>query len=40
MTLDTIASKVMAYTPIPWWVWPLTIASLLHNAIYLYTINR
>ena len=40
MTLDTIASKVLAYTPIPWWVWPLTIASLLHNAIYLYTINR
>lgn len=40
ITLDTIASKVAAYTPIPWWVWPLTIASLLHNAIYLYTINR
>ena len=40
MTLDTIAPKVFAYTPIPWWVWPLTIASLLHNAIYLYIINK
>lgn len=36
MTLDTIAPKVAAYTPIPWGVWPLTIANLLMNAKRLY----
>ena len=39
ITLDTVASKVAAYTPIPWGVWPLTIASLLYNALYLYHTN-
>lgn len=40
ITLDTVASKVAAYTPIPWGVWPLTIASLLYNALYLYHTNH
>lgn len=35
MTLETIAPQVAAYTPIPWGVGPLTIASLLANAIIL-----
>lgn len=35
MTLETIAPQVAAYTPIPWGVGPLTIASLLANAITL-----
>jgi 5,10-methylene-tetrahydrofolate dehydrogenase/methenyl tetrahydrofolate cyclohydrolase len=34
--LDDIADKVAAYTPIPWWVWPLTIANLLMNVKRLY----
>lgn len=36
VTLDTIADKVAAYTPIPWGVWPLTIANLLMNVKRLY----
>ncbi len=36
MTLDTITPKVAAYTPIPWGVWPLTIANLLMNVKRLY----
>ncbi len=36
VTLDTIVDKVAAYTPIPWWVWPLTIANLLMNVKRLY----
>jgi len=36
ITLDMIADKVAAYTPIPWWVWPLTIANLLMNVKRLY----
>lgn len=36
ITLDTIVDKVLAYTPIPWWVGPLTIANLLMNVKRLY----
>jgi methylenetetrahydrofolate dehydrogenase (NADP+)/methenyltetrahydrofolate cyclohydrolase len=36
MTLDTISDKVAAYTPIPGWVGPLTIANLLMNVKRLY----
>jgi methylenetetrahydrofolate dehydrogenase (NADP+) / methenyltetrahydrofolate cyclohydrolase len=36
MTLDTMIDKVGAYTPIPWWVWPLTIANLMMNIKRLY----
>lgn len=36
ITLDTIIDKVAAYTPIPWWVGPLTIANLLMNVKRLY----
>lgn len=36
VTLDTIIDKVAAYTPIPWWVWPLTIANLMMNVKRLY----
>lgn len=36
MTLDTIVDKVAAYTPIPGWVGPLTIANLLMNVKRLY----
>lgn len=35
MTLETISQKVAAYTPIPWGVWPMTIASLFSNSIIL-----
>ena len=35
--LHTINDKVAAYTPLPWWVGPLTIANLLMNAKRLYT---
>lgn len=37
ITLHTIVDKVAAYTPIPGWVWPLTIANLLMNVKRLYT---
>lgn len=36
VTLHTISDKVAAYTPIPWGVWPLTIANLLMNVKRLY----
>ena len=36
ITLDTIMDKVVAYTPIPWWVGPLTIANLFMNIKRLY----
>ena len=35
--LHTIIDKVAAYTPLPGWVWPLTIANLLMNVKRLYT---
>lgn len=34
--LDYIKDRVAAYTPIPWGVWPLTIANLLMNIKRLY----
>lgn len=36
ITLDSIKEKVAAYTPIPGWVWPLTIANLMMNVKRLY----
>ena len=39
MTLDTISSKVLSYTPIPGGVGPLTIASLFSNSLFLYHKN-
>ena len=36
MTLDAMIDKVGAYTPIPWGVWPLTIANLMMNIKRLY----
>ena len=36
ITLDAIVDTVAAYSPIPWGVWPLTIANLLMNVKRLY----
>ena len=36
ITLDAIVDNVAAYSPIPWGVWPLTIANLLMNVKRLY----
>ena len=30
--IENIKDKVLAYTPIPWWIWPLTVACLFDNV--------
>jgi methylenetetrahydrofolate dehydrogenase (NADP+)/methenyltetrahydrofolate cyclohydrolase len=27
-------------TPVPWWVWPLTVANLMNNTLKSYEINK
>lgn len=34
---DVVAPRVAAITPVPWWVWPVTVASLFWNIVMLYT---
>lgn len=33
---ENIFDKVSAITPVPWWVWPVTVASLFWNVVRLY----
>jgi 5,10-methylene-tetrahydrofolate dehydrogenase/methenyl tetrahydrofolate cyclohydrolase len=32
---EKVAEKVSAYTPVPWGVWPLTVACIFANVITL-----
>jgi len=34
--IDKISNKVGSYTPVPWWIWPLTVACLFDNVFELY----
>ncbi len=38
--LDSIKDKVFAYTPLPWGIWPLTIASLFSNIFVLQDLKK
>ncbi len=33
---DDVVHTVQAITPVPWWVWPVTVAQLYDNTLYLY----
>ncbi len=35
VNFDLLKDKVKAITPVPWWVWPVTVASLFENCYYL-----
>lgn len=37
VNFDDVVGRVAAITPIPWWVWPVTVASLFWNLVILST---
>ncbi len=40
VNLDLVANKIAAYTPVPWGVWPVTVASIFWNMCLLHDWKR
>lgn len=36
VNFDRIIDKIAAYTPVPWWIWPVTVASIFWNMCVLW----
>ncbi len=36
VNFDRITDKIAAYTPVPWWIWPVTVASIFWNMCMLW----
>lgn len=39
VNFESVKDKIYAISPVPWWIWPLTVASLFENIVNIRNIN-